>query len=188
MIDFKKELEKLSKPNLDQQFLKYENDISTGFSVLNGTVTKIFKKQGAMDIQLEEMYAVLDERDNKDIIENLEHERAELAKALIAAADLVEDFYVYYKEHYDVSLSAQSELMWKTICKAMAGAGLIRIADENTPFDMHLNSIEGTTHNDAFQNGFIVKVLKSGYIYNNTVYRKSIVVVNRLEEEEKKVE
>lgn len=183
MIDFKKELDKLSNPDLDPQFLNCENDINIGFSALNGTVTKLFKKQGAMNIQLEEMYSILEERDNTDIIKNLEDEKEELANALIAVADLVEDFYVYYKEHYDVSLSAQSELMWKTICKTMAGVGLIRIADENTPFNMHLNSIEGTTHNESYQNGFIVKVLKSGYIYNTTVYRKSIVVVNRLEED-----
>jgi len=183
MIDFKKELDKLSNPDLERQFLNCENDVNVGFSALNGTVTKIFKKQGAMNMQLEEIYSILEENEKTDIIKSLEHEKSYLVNTLIGAADLVEDFYVYYKEHYDENLSTQSKLMWNTLCKAMTGAGLIRIADENTPFNMQLNSIENTTCDNAFPNGNIVKVLKSGYIYNNTVYRKSIVIVNRLEEE-----
>lgn len=184
MIDFKEELDKLSQPPIDPQFAQYSEDVSTTLQALNGITARLFKKQGAMSMQVEEIYSILEEKDNTDLIKNLEQENQNLLDTLVTASDLLEDFYLYYKEYPDEAMTAQSELMWNTICKAMAGIGLLRIADENTPFDPKLNSIEGVVEDPSFRNGFIVKVLKSGYRYQTNVYRKSIVIVNRAEEVE----
>jgi len=184
MLDFKEELQKISEQRADSQFIDCEKDVSITFEALNGTMAKLLKKQGAMGMQVEEMYAIIEEKDNTDFISELESEVDKMVSTLIAAAELIEDFYLYYREHYEETLTAQSALMWNTVCKIMAVSGLIRIADENTPFNIHLNSIEGVTADTSFANGFIVKVLKSGYLYKGNVCRKAAVIVNKLEEKQ----
>ena len=182
MIDFKEELEKLTEEQIDPAFVTRREDVGTIFQTINGIVTKLFKKQGAMSMQVEEMYSILEESENNGKIRDLEQEHNNLVQVLITAADLIEDFYLYYKENYEEAMAVQSELMWHTICKTMAGIGLIRISDEGTPFNAKLNHVEGVIEDPRYENGFIMNVLKSGYQYKNQVYRKSSVIVNKWED------
>lgn len=179
MFDFKGELQKLSKQENDSQFITHEKDISTTFESINSVMTKLLKKQGAMSMQVEEMYSILEEEENQDEVKELENENKALVNALITAADLIENFYIYYKEHPNEAMASESKLMWNTICKAMTATGLSRIYDENTPFDAKLNTIEGVANEPALPEGFIIKVLNSGYQYHGKVYRKSTVIVNK---------
>lgn len=179
MFDFKEELNKLSNQENDSQFIEHEKDISTSFESMSNVISKLLKKQGAMSMQVEEMYSLLEEEDNHDTIKELETENKSLINALIIAADLIEDFYIYYKEHPNEAMASNSEIMWNTLCKAMTAAGLSRISDENTPFDAKLNTIEGVAADHSLPEGYIIKVLSSGYQYHGKVYRKSTVIVNK---------
>lgn len=182
MFNFKEELEKFPEQIPDSNFTSCEKEISMTFEALNSTMGKLVNKQGAMNMQVEEMYSILEEQENTDKEEELAEENNKLVNTLIATADLVEDFYLYYREHHDEALTVQSAIMWNTLCKTLAVAGITRIADENTPFHMQLNTIEGITNDQSLPNSFIVNVLKSGYQYKDKVVRKATVIVNKTEE------
>lgn len=183
MFDFKAELQKISVKELDPKFIEHEKDISITFESLNTVMTKLLKKQSAMSMQVEEMYSIIEDaegNEDQDTLKDLENENNALINALITAADLVEDFYIYSNDNSNEAMASGSDLMWNTLCKAMTAAGLTRISDENTPFDAKLNTIEGVTSDPSLPEGFIVKVLSSGYQYHGKIYRKSTVIVNKL--------
>ena len=183
MIDFEKELQKLtteSEPKKDEGFFNIKNEVCQVLQTQNELVSKLLKKQGAASIQVEEMYAIMEEQNQEDQLQELESRQQVLIQALIKAADLMEDLYIYYKEHYDEAMIVQAQMMWNTLCKELSQAGLSRIADENTPYNLQLNSISGVASDTNDPDGFVVKVLKSGYLYNGKVIRKSEVIVNKL--------
>lgn len=179
MIDFKAELNKLAKPELDLTFQDRKNDISTAFASLNTLIAKFNKKQSTIEMQVEEMCALLEQQQETNQEDTKELEMELLVQALIVAADLIEDFYIYAAKCGETQLASQAGLMWRTLAKEMATAGLCRIEDENTPFNPRLNHMEGVTANGDVPEGFITNVLRSGYIYQNKVYRKSGVIVKK---------
>jgi len=132
-------------------------------------------------MQVEEMYAILEEQQEADQEETKKPEMEQLVRALIVAADLIEDFYLYAVKSEELQLADQAGLMWRTLAKELTNAGLCRIADENTPFQAQLNHMEGVTDIGDVPEGFITNVLRSGYIYQSIVYRKSSVIVKKAE-------
>ena len=127
------------------------------------------------------MYAILEEQQEADQEETKKPEMEQLVRALIVAADLIEDFYLYAVKSEEMQLADQAGLMWRTLAKELTNAGLCRIADENTPFQAQLNHMEGVTDIGDVPEGFITNVLRSGYIYQSIVYRKSSVIVKKAE-------
>lgn len=182
MIDFKAELNKLAKPELDSEFLSRKEEISAAFDSHNKLIDKFNKKHSTIEMQVEEMYAILEEQKEEASQEDLKKlEKERLVQALIVAADLIEDFYVYAAKSDDLQLANQAGLMWRTLSKELTNAGLCRITDESTPFNAQLNHLEGVTAIGDEPEGFITNVLRSGYIYQNKVYRKSSVIVKKAE-------
>lgn len=182
MIDFKAELDKLAEPKPDTTFLNRKDEISAAFGSLNTLLTRFNKTQGTIEMQVEEMYAILEEQQegaNQEDTKKLETEQ--LVQALIVAADLIEDFYLYAAKSGELQLAEQAGLMWRMLSKEMVSAGLCRIEDENTPFQAQLNHMEGVTETGDVPEGFVTNVLRSGYIYQNKVYRKSSVIVKKTE-------
>lgn len=183
MIDFKAELDKLAEPKLDSTFLNQKDETSAAFASLNTLLTRFNKTQGTIEMQVEEMYAILEEQQEEAGQEDTKRlEMEQLVRALIVAADLIEDFYLYAAKSGEPQLADQAGLMWRTLAKELASAGLCRIADENTPFDARLNHMEGVVTTGDVPEGFVTNVLRSGYIYQNKVYRKSSVIVRKEEE------
>lgn len=198
MFDFKAELIKLARPEPDPAFMDRKDEISAAFAAFNGTLTKFNKKQGAIEMQVEELYAFLEEqkeqqerqheagqkRQQEQAIreEAAERENGQLVQALIVAADLIEDFHAYAAESGNRQLSDQAGLMWRALAKELARVGLCRIADEHTPFNAQLNHLEGVAAAGDGPEGMIASVLRSGYMYRNKVYRKSGVIVKKTEE------
>lgn len=182
MINFKAELEKLAEPETDSAFLRRKDEISTAFEALNTLLAKFNKTQGAIEMQVEEMYAILEEQQEEaDQEDTQKREMEQLVRALIVAADLIEDFYLYAVKSGDLQLAGQAGLMRRTLEKELTSVGLCRIADENTPFRAQLNHMEGITAAGDVPEGFITDVLRSGYIYQNKIYRKSGVLVKKAE-------
>ena len=181
MIDLKSELQKIAYQNIDGAFIGRKSDIAEAFRLYADNIGRLYKKQGEMNIQLEEIYSLAAENQQNNVIESLEKENEKLIKALVFSADMIEDLYTYYENNYDEAMTAQSSVIWRTLCKTFAAAGLVRVADENTPFDPTLNSVENIICDMNINEGYIAKVLKSGYIYKNKVIRKSLVVINKTE-------
>lgn len=182
MIDFKAELKLLADPDLDLAFTAQKDEVSAVFSSLNTTIARLNKKQGSIEMQVEEMYGILEDQQQEAGQKNTQQlEMERLAQALVVAADLIEDFYVFAAKGEDAQLAAQAGLMWRTLEKELTNAGLCRIADENTPFNDRLNHLEGVTAAGDEPEGFITNVIRSGYMYQNKVYRKSSVIVKKSE-------
>lgn len=183
MIDFKAELKKLARPEQDLAFLEQKDETGAAFAAFNTLLSKIDKKQSTIEMQVEEVYAVLEEQqeDEAGRQDTNRYAMEQLVQALIVAADLVEDFYVYAEASQDKQLAAQAGLMWRTLTKELTNVGICRIADENTPFNAQLNHLEGVTTVGDEPEGFITSVLRSGYLYQDKVYRKSGVIVKKTE-------
>lgn len=182
MIDFKAELAKLAEPEPDSAFLSRKDEMSAAFASFNNLLAKFNKTQGTIEMQVEEMYAILEEQQEEAGQEDAKKlETEQLIRALIVAADLIEDLYFYAEKSGEEQLTEQAGLMWRMLSKELVSAGLCRIADENTPFQAQLNHMEGVTAIGDVPEGFITNVLRSGYIYQNKVYRKSSVIVKKTE-------
>jgi molecular chaperone GrpE len=70
--------------------------------------------------------------------------------------------------------------MWNTAQNAIESSGLKAINPVDEPFDFHLHSAESTEHDSSLPNGYVIKTLKFGYLYNDKVIRRAIVVVNKI--------
>lgn len=190
MIDFKGELEVLKKQSeeLDHAFLNRKEEIEEAQGVMNTLLTKLNQKQSAVEMQVEEMFCILEEQqeEQKGCVEKDDARKREVDQfvhTLIVAADLIEDFFLYAEQDANTQLADQVGLMWRRFSKELGNVGLTRIADEHTPFDERLNHVEGVTDQGDDPQGYISSVLRSGYLFGNQVYRKSSVIVKKLEED-----
>ena len=116
-----------------------------------------------------------------------------LVDALIALADTIGDFYYYagQEKQSDDSpdddtdesspLFEQARMMWNTAKNAMETAGIEVIDAANKPFDFRFHSAESAEQDNNLPNGYVIKILKYGYIYKDEVIRRAAVVVNRID-------
>jgi molecular chaperone GrpE len=187
MIDFGKELEKFDFFSVDSKLQGTHKELTNVLSEVNSTLGRIGKEQGKANIQLEELMIILDEEKEKhEVIENLkkridssEDEKLSIIKGLIKVLDQIENFYRLFANEENESLYRQLSLMWELIYKILLSIGITRIDDENTIFEPSLNNIVGTNSNTDLDEGTILSVLKSGYIYKDVVLRKSEVIANK---------
>jgi molecular chaperone GrpE len=187
MIDFGKELEKFDFFSVDSKLQDTHKELTNVLSEVNSTLGRIGKEQGKANIQLEELMIILDEEKEKDeVIKNLkkridssEDEKLSIIKGLIKVLDQIENFYRLFANEENESLYRQLSLMWELIYKILLSIGITRIDDENTIFEPSLNNIAGTNSNTDLDEGTILSVLKSGYVYKDMVLRKSEVIANK---------
>ncbi|MDD4113489.1 MAG: nucleotide exchange factor GrpE [Herbinix sp.] len=187
MIDFEKELEKFDFFSVDNNLQDTHKELTNVFSEVNSTLGRIGKEQGKANIQLEELMLILDEEKEKDeVINNLkksidlsENEKLSVIKGLVEVLDHVENLYRLFTREENESLHQQLSLMWNLISKILLSIGITRIDDENTMFNPFLNSIAGTSSDTDLDEGIVLSVLKSGYIYKDMVLRKSEVIANK---------
>jgi molecular chaperone GrpE (heat shock protein) len=59
--------------------------------------------------------------------------------------------------------------------------GITRIECDNTLFDARIHSALQVKEDDNLQNGIILEVLRSGYLYQSYLLRKAQVIVNKNE-------
>ena len=131
---------------------------------------KIENKQKEICLQLDDINEFL--RDGRD-------EARPFIDALIAAADCVEAFYRFAAVGDDRPLLEQAEMMWNKAGEAVLAAGVTIIDNEGAPFDFRLNTAEGAESRGGTPTGTVLRTLKCGYIYQDTVIRRASVVVNR---------
>ena len=144
-----------------------------------GDFYKIFEKslrnQSEMALTLSEMRDALEEEEK-----GTNPEITGLVALLVETADMVEAFYKYALQSENLALVGQAELMWKSMLKKYALAGLSRIPDEQTEVDALLNRTIAVDNN--VKEGIIANTVRSGYVYKGELIRKSEVIVGSRKE------
>lgn len=196
MIDFKKELEKFDFFDIDRELQDTYKEVSGIFNVVNSTFSRFSKEQGKTNIRLDELTDILEEEKEKNEmigelklkVDNSEKERVSIIRGIIEILDQVEYLYRLFINAENESLKGQLSLMWELISKTLISIGVTRIDDKNTVFDPSLNLIVETSSNTSLDEGVILDVLKSGYIYKGVVVRRSEVIANKHTLEESLIE
>jgi hypothetical protein len=132
---------------------------------------RIETKQKETSIQLEEI---------DDFLQSGAHETV-LIDALIGLIDTIGDFYFFFFVFFFFPLHEQARMMRNTAKNAAETAGLEIIEPENEPFDFRLHSAESAEQDINVPNGYVIKTLKLGYVYNNEVARRAAVIINKIE-------
>ena len=185
MLDFKRELTRL----LEEASAAGVNSAGpqgvdgplgpavAGVLAADAHLSKLLKNQAEMGYRLDELCDAAEQ--NAHGAQEQQRGREALVSALLAAADLIEGFYLYYREHEDAAVTPQASMMWSALQKAMAAAGLARVADERAPFDAALNTAAHAETDETLPRGWVTRCLRSGWLYNGRIIRKSSVAVNR---------
>lgn len=189
-MDFEKELQKFDFFDVDEGFTKLQNEVSVVLDAFNTILRRLGVEQNKTNIQLEEIFSLLDEEkeksadtaDMKRRLETSEKEKLSLVKGFIAVLDLIEDLYRYSLLNGDGSWTKQFELLWNTVSKMLLSIGIIRIEGENTIFNQQLNSVKAVENIPDIQDRIVLEVIRCGYIYKSVILRKAEVVVNRISE------
>jgi molecular chaperone GrpE (heat shock protein) len=132
---------------------------------------RIENKQKEMNIQLEEIDEFL-QNGGKETV---------LVDTLIELADTIGDFYFFAAGDRDSPLFEQARMMWNNAKNAVESVGLKIIDAGNEPFDFRFHSAESAEQNMEIPNGYVIKTLKFGYIYNDDVVRRAAVIINKIE-------
>jgi len=132
---------------------------------------RIETRQKEINIQLEEI---------DDFLQAGGNETA-LVDALIALADTIGDFYFFAAADQNPPLFEQAQMMRNRAISAVEAVGLEIIDAGNEPFDFRLHSAESVEQNMEMPNGYVIKTLKFGYIYQDKVIRRAAVVINKIE-------
>jgi len=186
MIDFHKELTKFIF-FADAEFTAFDNETSQVIEAINFTLKRIGKELNNTNIQIEEVLTLQTEETEKDkffteqnkAMAATEAQKLSLVHALVATLDLLEDIYRYSQHNERNSWGEQMQILWHKAAANILLLGITRIEGENTFFDSRIHAAVHTQENKALQNGLILEVLRSGYIYNAQVLRKAQVIVNK---------
>jgi len=186
MFELEKEFQKYNFFELDNEKIDKLNEVSFITESINETLKKISKNNRKVNIQVDEIIDILDEDKEKKIenidlkkrFENIECENKKLVLGFISILDQIEDIYRYSLKNFSSNWSEQIELLWNSISKQLQTLGIIQISDQNTFFNPTINLAVNSTQNENLRDGIIVDILKTGYIYNNIVLRKSEIIVN----------
>lgn len=145
--------------------------INESLAELDERLYKIETKQKETSLQLEEIDEFLQDNGNKNA----------LIDALITLIDIIGDFYFFAVADAQSPLFEQAQMMWNTAKNAAKSAGLEVITAANEPVNFYLHSIESAESNFDMPNGYVIKTLKCGYIYQNEIIRRAVVMVNKIE-------
>jgi molecular chaperone GrpE (heat shock protein) len=139
---------------------------------------KIESRQKETNLQLEEIDEFLQSNGGKDT----------LVDAIIALIDIIGDFYYFAAADTGSSLFEQAQMMNNVAINAAETAGLEIIDASNEPFDFRFHSVHSLEQDNNIPNGYIIKTLKYGYIYNEEIIRRAVVVLNKIKETERNEE
>ena len=163
--------------------VKYYTDTSAQNAVsgINEYLAETSERLRRIETRQKETIIQLEEID--DFLQNNGNETT-LIDALIALADTIGDFYFFAASDQNSPLFEQASMMWNRAKSAVEAVGLDIIEAENEPFDFRLHSAESAEQNMEIPNGYVIKTLKFGYIYQDKVIRRAAVVINKIERTE----
>ena len=169
----------------DREEIKRNEEAKQQLNDIAKHVKKLESRQDEIVMAVEDLTDGLDEHKEitSDAVNEKEKEIVDLISAMITAADYTEDFFHYAKESRNHELFEQASFFWNAVNKKFNAVGLVRINDINTLADAVFNTIVSAEVSDeTIKPGVILKTLRSGYVYNGKVIRKSEVVVSRSSE------
>ena len=187
MIDFDKELRKFQFLDLDEEFIDLQNESSVMIKAFEKTLNRFGKEQGKTNLQLEELTGQMEEElDNNTDKEQLkkelslvEDEKWNLVNGFISILDQIEDLYRFSAKSSEESWSKQHELLWNNISNELLSIGIMKIEGENAQFNRNLQIPVEVRSAPEYEEGIVLEVLRSGYVYKTNVLRKAKVVVNK---------
>jgi molecular chaperone GrpE (heat shock protein) len=148
-------------------------------------LAELNKKQTDISLQVEEIYDLVKEQDTRVLQETLDAETAranKLAFTAINLCDLLEDFWAYARQSGSEELKHQAGLLWKKAGSILAGCDILRFGEEGQPLNPQIHTVKASAES-SFPREWVVQVLQSGYVYQNTLVRKAAVVVSRGQED-----
>jgi molecular chaperone GrpE (heat shock protein) len=180
MLDFEAELTKLLAGETGRlpQY-EFAELAAAGRELL----TELNKKQTDVSLQVEEIYDLVKEQGALREMAEAEKARADhLVRAAIGISDLLEDFYAYTGQGGGGELEHQAKILWEKAGGILSGCGILRFGEEGQPLDPRIHRVEASAESPLPREQ-VVRVLQSGYVYQNTLFRKAAVVVSRGPEE-----
>jgi molecular chaperone GrpE (heat shock protein) len=167
--------------NFFKKSLKHHvNTISQNIDdLMSKHLTEINERLRRIEIKQKETSLQIDEIDNYLQIDDI---KTVFINALIALADIIEDFCKYAAEDIESPLFEQAQMMWNAARNKVETAGLTIIDTAAVPFDFNIHSIKGTAYDDSLPAGYVIKILKCGYIFKDEVIRRAAVIANKNEE------
>jgi molecular chaperone GrpE (heat shock protein) len=148
-------------------------------------LAELNKKQTDVSLQIEEIYDLVKEQDTRTLRDavNAEKTRAnQMVFAAIALADLLEDFYAYTGQIGNEELKHQAKLLWENADGILADRGIFRFGEEGQPMNPRIHTVKASAESPLPRER-VVRVLQSGYLYQNVLLRKAAVVVSRGQED-----
>jgi molecular chaperone GrpE (heat shock protein) len=142
-------------------------------------LAELNKKQSDTSLQIEEIYDLVKEQVFLRETAAAEKARADrLVLAAIGMADLLEDFCAYAGQSGRGELKHEAELLWEKAGGILSGCGILRFGEEGQPLNPRIHRVEASAES-AVPREQVIRVLQSGYQYQDTRIRKAAVVVSR---------
>jgi molecular chaperone GrpE (heat shock protein) len=144
------------------------------------------KKQTDVSLQIEEIYDLVKEQDNRVLLETLNAEKTRVNQLVLAAielSDLLEDFCAYARQSGSEELKRQGSVLWENAGGILASRGVLRFGEEGQPLNPQIHAVKASVES-SLPREQVIRVLQSGYVYQNTLLRKAAVVVSRGQEGE----
>lgn len=166
------------KPKIDKQMIYFEQ-ITKKLDKLD-KFDKLETKLIELQLTIEDLQDSIENNSEQivDLKQDNELETSSLVNSLIAAGDMIEDFWAYAKQSGSEALETQANMMWQTFIKKCSSSNLIRIQNEGTKPDPKYDTTTSSDYNDEIPKGHIIYNLRSGYLYDNKLVRKSNVVIS----------
>jgi molecular chaperone GrpE (heat shock protein) len=175
-MDFKAELDKL----LARETGSFPENEGAGLAAADRELlAELNKKQDDTSLQIEEIYDLVKEQGLLRETLGAEKTRADrLAMAAMGLSDLLEDFYAYAGQSDSGELRHQAQLLWEKAGGLLSGCGIVRFGEAGEPLNPRMHRVEASAES-TFPREQIIRVLQSGYLYQNALIRKTAVVVSR---------
>jgi molecular chaperone GrpE (heat shock protein) len=142
-------------------------------------LAELNKKQTDTSLQIEEIYDLVKEQGHLREAAAEEKARAgQLTWTAIGLSDLLEDFFAYAERSGGEELRGQARLLWEKAGNILADCGILRFGEEGQPLDPRIHTVKAGVES-SLPREQVVRVLQSGYAYQNTLLRKAAVVVSR---------
>jgi hypothetical protein len=106
----------------------------------------------------------------------------QLVVAAVGLADLLEDFRAYAEQSGSEELKHQAKMLWENAGSILSSRGILRFGEPGEALDPQIHTVKASAES-PFPREQVVRVLQSGYVYQNTIMRKAAVVVSRGQEE-----
>lgn len=195
MLDVENEIKRLAMENDSSGESVFEGELTGIVAEFTKVLKRLGKDQYRYANQMEEILVLLEEQEQhhnevkmfKEQYEKNEQESGELLHALLGLADSLEDVYRYALKSGDGAWHQQMNLQWDRAGQILSRYGITRIEGEGDACDLSIHTATAVGSSYDMPHGYVLEVVRSGYMYKGRIIRKAEVVINRIDEHRKDV-